>query len=125
MKFEYMNFRGTFLPIVPIRLKGKEWVTFLAYLDSGASYTMFHSRVSRILGLEITEGRKKPITVGDGSMIAVYFHKLPVKFSRIEFEAEIGFSRQLGIGFNIIGRKDIFERFVICFDEKNKVVEIR
>ena len=58
-------------------------------------------------------------------MIAVYFHKLPVKFSEIEFEAEIGFSKQLGIGFNIIGRKDIFERFVICFDEKRKVVEIR
>lgn len=33
-----MNFEGTFLPIVPIRLKGKEWVRFLAYLDSGASY---------------------------------------------------------------------------------------
>ena len=43
----------------------------------------------------------------------------------MEFEAEIGFSRQLGIGFNIIGRKDIFERFVICFDESNKIVEIK
>jgi len=35
----------------------------------------------------------------------------------------IGFSKQLGIGFNIIGRKDVFERFRICFDEKEKVVE--
>ncbi|MBU7011157.1 MAG: hypothetical protein HXS46_10735 [Theionarchaea archaeon] len=58
-------------------------------------------------------------------MIAVYFHKISVKFSEIEFKAEIGFSKHLGIGFNIIGRKDIFERFIICFDEKNKVVEIR
>jgi len=32
-------------------------------------------------------------------------------------------SKQLGIGFNIIGRKDVFERFKICFDEKEKVVE--
>lgn len=86
---------------------------------------MFHSRVSKALGLKITEGRKKPITVGDGSMIAVYFHRLLVEFSETKFEAEIGFSKQLGIGFNIIGRKDIFERFVICFDEKNRVVEIR
>jgi len=43
----------------------------------------------------------------------------------MEFQAEIGFSRQLGIGFNVIGRKDIFERFVICFDERNKIVEIK
>jgi len=32
-------------------------------------------------------------------------------------------SKQLGIGFNIIGRKDVFERFKICFDEKEKVIE--
>ncbi len=71
------------------------------------------------------KGRKEFITVGDGSLITVYFHKILVKFLETKFEAEIGFSRQLGIGFNIIGRKDIFERFVICFDEKNKIVEIR
>jgi hypothetical protein len=39
------------------------------------------------------------------------------------FDAAIGFSKQLGIGFNIIGRKDVFERFIVCFDEKEKFVE--
>lgn len=125
MRFEYVNFRGKFLPLVPIELKGSEWVEFLAYLDSGASFTIFHSDVLKILNLEPVKGRKEFITVGDGSLITVYFHKFLVKFLKTRFEAEIGFSRQLGIGFNIIGRKDIFERFVICFDEKNKIVEIR
>jgi len=125
MKVEYINFRGKFLPLVPIELKGKEWVTFLAYLDSGASYTVFHSDVLKILDLEMTKGRKEFITVGDGSLMVVYFHRVLVKFSEIKFEAEIGFSKQLGIGFNIIGRKDVFERFVICFDEKNRIVEIK
>jgi len=60
MKFEYVNYKGTFLPIVPIRLKGKDWVRLLAYLDSGASYTIFHAHVTRVLGLKITEGRKSP-----------------------------------------------------------------
>ena len=40
-----------------------------------------------------------------------------------KFEAGIGFSKQLDIGFNIIGREDIFERFKVCFDEKEKVIE--
>jgi len=40
-----------------------------------------------------------------------------------EFEAMIGFSKQLGIGFNIIGRRDIFERFKVCFTENERVVE--
>ncbi len=97
MRFEYANFRGKFLPLVPIELKGTEWVGFLAYLDSGASYTIFHSDVLKVLDLEIYCGRKEFITVGDGSLIAVYFHRIPVTFSETEFEAEIGFSRQLGI----------------------------
>ena len=45
MKIEYVNFKGKFLPLVPIELKGVEWVEFLAYLDSGASYTIFHSDI--------------------------------------------------------------------------------
>ncbi len=40
-----------------------------------------------------------------------------------EFEAAVGFSRHLGIGFNVIGRLDIFERFTICFDESEKMIE--
>jgi len=42
---------------------------------------------------------------------------LGIKIGDEEFEAVIGFSKQLGIGFNIIGRKDI--------DEKEKVVELK
>lgn len=113
------------MPLIPIEPRGREWVKFLGYLDSGASYSVFHSDVLRILDLEIKKGRKEFITVGDGSLITVYFHRIPVRFSETEFEADLGFSRQLGIGFHIIGRKDIFERFVICFDEKNRLVEIK
>lgn len=57
------------------------------------------------------------------SYIIVYTHRLEIQIGDEEFNAMIGFSRRLGIGFNIIGRKDIFERFKVCFDEKEKVVE--
>lgn len=53
----------------------------------------------------------------------MYIHKLKVKFADKEFEAKIGFSKKLGIGFDIIGRKNFFDNFKICFDEKNKIVE--
>jgi len=41
-----------------------------------------------------------------------------------EFEAVIGFSHRLGIGFNILGQESVFDRFRICFDRKEKVVEL-
>jgi hypothetical protein len=74
--------------------------------------------------LKLEEGRREYVTVGDGSLIIVYMHQLAIQIGDEKFEARIGFSKQLGIGFNIIGRKDIFERFKICFDEKEKVVEL-
>ena len=40
-----------------------------------------------------------------------------------QIEATIGFSKGIGIGFNIIGRKDIFESFTVCFKEREKCIE--
>jgi len=41
-----------------------------------------------------------------------------------EFPADIGFSKQLGIGFNLLGRRSFFDRFKICFDDGKKFVEL-
>lgn len=126
MKFPYIKFRGRFLPIVSIWLKSdkfKEWVEFKAFVDSGAGYSVFQAEMAEILGLGLEDGKKEYVTVGDGSQIIVYLHKLPVKFAGHQFDATVGFSRHLGIGFNIIGRLDIFDRFKVCFDESEKIVE--
>jgi len=125
MKFNYVQFRGRFLPIVPIRFKHRDggWTEFKGYVDSGASYSIFRAVICEILGLNLEEGDKEYITVGDGSVIPVYLHKIIIQIAGKEFKAMIGFSRRLGIGFNILGRKDIFERFKVCFDERERTVE--
>jgi len=125
MKFPYVQFRRRFLPIVPIRFKHRDgvWTEFKAYVDSGASYSIFHAGISEIFGLNLEEGNEEYITVGDGSVIPVYLHHITIQIAGKEFSATIGFSRRLGIGFNILGRKDVFERFKVCFDEREKVVE--
>ena len=125
MKYPYIQFRNRFLPIVPIRFRlgNNNWVEFKAYADSGAGYSVFHESVIEILGLELEDGYKEYVTVEDGSLIPVYMHRIMVQLALEEFDAMIGFSKQLGIGFNIIGRRDIFERFKVCFMENEKVVE--
>ena len=120
MKFPYVELRGRLLPIVPVEVNDIE---FYAFVDSGASFSIFHSDITEMLELKIENGEKILVTVGDGSLIPVYIHELKVKFAGKEFAARIGFSKKLGIGFDIVGRKDFFENFKICFDEKNKIVE--
>jgi predicted aspartyl protease len=111
--------------MIPIEIKGSTWVEFYAYVDSGASYSVFHSDIAEILGLNYENGEKTYITVGDGSLITVFKHQVQVRLEGQEFMASIGFSKNLGIGFNILGRESFFDRFVFCFDDKNKVLIIK
>lgn len=91
-------------------MKGSEWIEFNAYVDSGASYSVFHSDIAEILELDYEMGDKNYITVGDGSLITVFKHQVPVRINGNDFTAIIAFSKNLGIGFNIIGRESFFDR---------------
>jgi len=123
MKFDYIEFEGKHLPIIPIRIKGKEWIEFKAFVDSGAGYSIFKPSAAEILGLDIEKGKKEFVKIGDGSFIEAFTFKLTVSVADKEFEAKIGFSRGLGIGVHIIGRQDVFHNFKVCFDESEKAVE--
>ncbi|UCG69158.1 MAG: hypothetical protein JSV09_15460 [Thermoplasmata archaeon] len=123
MNFPYIFLEGRYLPIVPLELKGNEWIELRAFVDSGASYSIFHADIAEILGLDFTKGEKNYMTVGDGVQIPVYTHDVKVHFSQQEFTAKIGFSNKLGIGFDILGREGFFDRFIICFDDKEKIVK--
>jgi len=125
MRFPYINYMGRYLPIVPVELRrGEEWVVFDAYVDSGAAYSIFHVDVARVLGIDVERGGESFVVVGDGSRIRVYIHSLEIRLANEEFTAKIGFSRRLGIGFNILGQEDIFDKFMICFNRKERMVEL-
>ncbi len=123
MKFNYIFFEGKFLPIVPLKIQGKEgWVEFKAFIDTGASYCLFHADVAEVLGIDVEKGEKDEMVVGDGNILVVYIHFLPVSIAGKEFQAKIGFSKGIGVNMEIIGRKDIFDHFVVCFDEQERAV---
>lgn len=123
MRFDYSYSDGTFLPIIPVKLRGREWTEFLAFLDTGASYSIFQADVAEILGIKMEDGEEREVVIGDGDKLKVYLHKIEVALAGKEFLALIGFSKGLGTGLNILGRKDIFEQFTICFKEKEKAIE--
>jgi len=125
MRYPYREITKGFLaPIVDIQIWAYgRWIAFDAYVDSGATYTIFRPDKAEILGLNFRSGRKIMIRVGDGKLIPVYLHKLPVQFSGQKFTATIGFSESLGVGFNILGRISFFDRFRICFNDKERIVD--
>ena len=121
--YQYLFFEGKFLPIVPLGLQGENgFVKFNVFIDTGASYSLFHASAAEVLGIQLEKGSKDEMTVGDGNALTVYIHTVVVSIAGKEFPTRLGFSREIGVNMNILGRKDIFDKFVICFDEKEKKV---
>lgn len=63
--------------------------------------------------------------VGDGSMIPVYIHRIAVLIGPFEFPAHIGFSNRLGVGFNLLGRQDVFTRFDVTFSDSRRRIHFK
>lgn len=126
MRFPYFQISPTdFAPIIPLKILGNEgWIEFEAYIDSGASVSIFNIDRAEILGVDYKRGKQLHLTVGDGGLLEVYIHKLNIQLAGEEFMADIGFSRQLGVAFNLLGRKSFFDRFRICFDDLHRFIEL-
>lgn len=64
--------------------------------------------------------------VADGSFIPAGLVKLPIEIGGRRTIAEVAFSDRLNIGFNLLGKKDIFEGFdEVIFREARREVELR
>ncbi|MBI4523167.1 MAG: hypothetical protein HY695_05060 [Deltaproteobacteria bacterium] len=126
ISFPYKAYRGFPCPIVTIGIKGPlGWIRAEAYVDTGAFVLIFTLNEAAGLGVDYRKGKETFVTVGDGGLIPVYVHRLPLQIGPIVFKASIGFSPRLGVGFNLLGRQDIFNRFDVTFRDAKKQVSFQ
>ncbi|MBI4121453.1 MAG: retropepsin-like domain-containing protein [Candidatus Ryanbacteria bacterium] len=118
-QFPYLNRGGKYYPVVDITLfSGKTILTLKALLDSGASFSVFRPEVAEYLKIPIEKG--KPFYLeGIGGRILGYLHILSVSVGKRKFRCKIVFSREFTVSFNLLGRDNFFENFLVTFDEKN------
>ena len=123
MRFPYILWRGNYCPLIETELiNNGNRIRTLAYVDTGATYSVFHSDFCEELGLDMFSGERRDIIVGDGGVIFIYLHDLNIKIGDIEITGKIGFSDKLGIGIDIIGRKGVIDNYRVCFDGKNREI---
>jgi predicted aspartyl protease len=121
--FHYKPIRGRLAPIITIGVKIEGiWYPIEVYVDSGSAYTVLHARIADGVGFDYRGGERIYLQVGDGSFIPVYLHDLEVQIGAEQFTARVGFSEKLGVGFNLLGRTNIFDRFRICFQENQRIL---
>jgi predicted aspartyl protease len=121
--FRYKSFRGRLVPLITIGIKmDAVWYPVEVYVDSGAAYTVLHAQIANGVGFDYRTGNRVYLQVGDGSFIPVYLHEFEIQVGMDRFIAPVGFSEKLGVGFNLLGREGIFERFKICFQESQRIL---
>lgn len=114
---------GHYAPLVYLQAwTGNRWLYLQAYVDSGASWTIFHADVAQLLGLGKTLSRRRYMSLGNGGVIPVYLHRVRLRFAGLDCLVPVGFSDALKVGFNVLGRAGIFDRFVMCFNDRARVL---
>jgi len=122
IEFPYTLHKQYLMPIIPLLVEDhKLW----AFVDSGATFSIFSIDDARRIGIDWDKGRRQMIVVGDGSYIPTYFHDLQLKIGERKINAPIGFSERLGVGFNILGRTGIFDKFQVCFNDHDRKVNFQ
>jgi hypothetical protein len=122
-RFDYSIFHNAKAPVIPVEFwGGGRWQKLWVYVDSGASFTVLHTFEARRLGVNLSKCRKFMIVVAGDRRIPVFTKTMRMRIGRVTLKTEVGFCRALGGTFNILGRKDVFERFRVTFDDKRHVV---
>ncbi len=126
VEFPYLkDASGHHAPIVYLQVwTGNRWLYLQAYVDSGASWSVFHVDVAQLLGIKLTRAKRRYISLGNGSMIPIYLQHIKVRFAGHEFSAPAGFSDALRVGFNLLGRAGFFDRFTMCFNDRARVLTV-
>lgn len=123
-EFPYLkDAQGRYAPIIYLQAwTGNRWLYLQAYVDSGASWSVFHVDVAQLLGIKLIRAKRHYIALGNGSVLPIYLHRVKVRFAGMEFSAPAGFSNALRVGFNLLGRAGFFNRFAMCFDDRARVL---
>lgn len=103
----------TWFPIIPVTIYGMtgQPLESYGYVDSGAAFSVFRPFEAAALGLDLARGKSGAVTAGDGKVLHCAMFSLRMDVGGHCFTAPIGFSKDLRIGFNVLGLGGFFENF--------------
>ncbi len=124
VRFPYLkDAHGHYAPIVYLQVwTGNRWLYLQAYVDSGASWSVFHVDVAQLLNVDLRKAKRRYLALGNGSVIPIYLHRVRVRFAGEEFMIPAGFSDALRVGFNLMGRAGVFDRFQMAFNDRTRTL---
>ena len=111
-------------PVIIVDVLTKEgFLPFEFILDTGADCTVLPKYMAELTGVDLSSC-KQDCTYGlKNEPLNVYIDNITIKISRYEFPIRCLFSEDDSTSL-LLGRMDIFSRFNIIFDNKNKRIKL-
>jgi len=131
MEYRYKEERSEitgviYRPVADIFVQSKKgkWIELHPYIDSGADITLIPLSLGEYLGFEIDKSEIKELRGVGGEPVPVMLVTAHLKIGECELDARIAWALTEEVP-PLLGRLDIFERFRVIFDEKEKKIIFR
>ena len=116
-------------PVIPIEVKYNEnTIKYLALIDSGADFCIFHAQIGEALGIDIKKGKALEFYGIIGDKKEAFFHNILIGVGGLEKECYCGFSYEFDetkMPYGILGQKGFFNLFKVLLDYKKEQIEIK
>lgn len=125
-KFQYIKTGIWYRPIIPITLRyNKIEFNYLALLDSGADFNIFHGDIAKLLRIDLSNQKNSMSFSGirEGANGKGYFMSVEVGINNNFFTTTAVFSNDISDnGYGILGQQGFFNNYKILFNYKAKEI---
>lgn len=129
MKFDYLQADLWYRPIIPVTLtyQGKQ-VSYMALIDSGADFNIFHKDIADILKIDLSKLKKVTFAgiSSNGRQCKGSFVEVNLDVKGMMTKTMVLFSNDISDnGYGILGQQGFFNNFKVTFDYASKKIEIK
>lgn len=130
-RFKYVRFDSFFRPVIPITLKhNNKSFDYLALIDSGAEFNIFHADLTQILGIDLSLIKNtfefSGIRKGSQGQGKGFLTALEIGIQNSFFDSPVVFSYDISDrGYGILGQLGFFDHFKIKMDYKAKSIQLK
>ena len=116
--FNYAKTGLWYRPIIPVTLKfNKIEFSYLALLDSGADFNIFHADIAKILKIDLSKLRNPINFSGINGKGTGYFTAIDIGVGSSYINTPVIFSNSISDnGYGILGQQGFFNKYRIEFD---------
>ncbi len=121
--FDYIKAGLWYRPVIPVTFRhNKIEFNYLALIDSGADFNIFHADIAKILKIDLSK-LKNPVKFSGikGQAGTGYFTSIDIGVNNKFINTPVLFSNEISDnGYGILGQQGFFNNYTISFDYSEK-----